>query len=203
MTKIYAVQHLDSELGDWSALEYATIARECNDAGARFMLCSVSPRLQLPSNLESAPGLQVERRGVETLFADRKERVCLLDPAAEQELSPEDEDLYDVFVFGGILGDDPPRGRQPSFIKGFQGRRLGPIQMTTDTAARAARMVIQERRPLDSLPYIDYPEIRVDEHESVQMPFRYIKDEAGKMIMPPGMVDLIKKDSEKGFGELL
>ena len=29
--------------------------------------------------------------------------------------------------------------------KGFTGRRLGPIQMTTDTAVRVARTVIQQK----------------------------------------------------------
>jgi len=60
-------------------------------------------------------------------------------------------------------GDDPPRGKQKaSFInyleksnlteadrtkelrvKGFEGRRLGPVQMTTDTAVRVTRMVAE------------------------------------------------------------
>ena len=29
--------------------------------------------------------------------------------------------------------------------KGYEGRRLGPLQMTTDTAARVTRMVIEEQ----------------------------------------------------------
>ena len=34
-------------------------------------------------------------------------------------------------------GDDPPRDRTSELRKkGFQGRRLGPKQMTTDTAVR-------------------------------------------------------------------
>jgi ribosome biogenesis SPOUT family RNA methylase Rps3 len=33
-----------------------------------------------------------------------KEKVCLLDPAAKEELSPKDAEKFDVFLFGGILG---------------------------------------------------------------------------------------------------
>ena len=110
MTKTYVVHHLDPELEQWSALEYATIAHECSNANARFMLCSVHPRLQLPENVKNAPGLQVEQSGAEVLFKDCIQRVCLLDPAAATELSAEDGERFDVFVFGGILGDDPPRG---------------------------------------------------------------------------------------------
>lgn len=29
--------------------------------------------------------------------------------------------------------------------KGFEGRRLGPVQMTTDTAVRVTRMVVQDK----------------------------------------------------------
>lgn len=32
--------------------------------------------------------------------------------------------------------------------KGFEGRRLGPVQMTTDTAVRVTRMVIQNKSEL-------------------------------------------------------
>lgn len=78
--------------------------------------------------------------------------------------------------------------------------------------------------PLNDVPYVDEPELRIDEHESTVMPFRYVKDADGKPIMPQvsyhrrsnifvvdnlthrvlkGMMELIKKDSEKGFGDLL
>lgn len=63
--------------------------------------------------------------------------------------------------------------------------------------------------PLDQIPYIDSPEIYFSKHESVNMPYRYIaitktittKDGQEKTIkkplMPPGMLELIKKDSER------
>lgn len=81
--------------------------------------------------------------------------------------------------------------------KGFLGRRLGPRQMTTDTAVRVTREVVEHRGnvnahrlrltaivPLASIPYIDNPEIRVNEHESTEMPFRYMTNADGNPIMP-------------------
>jgi ribosome biogenesis SPOUT family RNA methylase Rps3 len=88
--------------------------------------------------------------------------------------------------------------------KGFEGRRLGPKQMTTDTAVRVTRMVVQEKGmtsalrssfglslcadsiavPLDQIPYLDFPELKFNEHESTQMPFRYVRGENGTPIMP-------------------
>ena len=101
--KTYVVEHLDPECGAWSMLEYVTIAKESIDAGAEFRLSSAPHGLSLP-DVPSAVKPKVEHRGVEELYADRKERVCLLDPAAKEELSPLDAERFDIFVFGGILG---------------------------------------------------------------------------------------------------
>lgn len=130
----FVVEHLDPELGPWSSLEYGCIARESHATGARFLLSSVPPSLKLPQELAATQGLEINQRSVEEIFADRKDKVCLLDPAAQVELSPADGDQFEVFLFGGILGrfcfsssriyypflwkeancmkpgDDPPRG---------------------------------------------------------------------------------------------
>ena len=102
--KTFVVEHLDPELEAWSSLEYATIAAESRASGARFLLSSVPASLKLPAKLQQAQGLNVETRGIEDIYADSKDRVCLLDPAASQDLSPEDGETFDVFLFGGILG---------------------------------------------------------------------------------------------------
>lgn len=104
-TLTFVVEHLDPELGPWSSLEYACIARESQAAAARFLLSSVPPSLQMPSDLADTPGLEVEHRGVEEIFAHQKSQVCLLDPGAQTELSPADRDRFKVFLFGGILGE--------------------------------------------------------------------------------------------------
>ncbi|CAP92869.1 hypothetical protein E8E15_002702 [Penicillium rubens] len=196
----FVVEHLDPELGPWSTLEYACIARESHDRGARFLLSSVPAELQMPADLAATKGLEVEQRSVEEIFADRKDKVCLLDPSAQTELSPEDGDNFEVFLFGGILGDDPPRDRTSELRKkGYVGRRLGPKQMTTDTAVRVTRLVVHEKTPLEDIQYVDYPELLINEHERTEMPFRYVKGANEQPIMPDGMVDLIKKDADKSI----
>lgn len=153
--KTYIVEHLDDELGPWSELEYLNIAQESHAAGSNFCLSSVPSTLKLPQSLRDVPDFTSDERSVEDVYAATKDRVCLLDPAATRELAPEDGESFDVFLFGGILGksshlagkeigslivilgDDPPRDRTSELRKkGFQGRRLGPTQMTTDTAVR-------------------------------------------------------------------
>jgi hypothetical protein len=84
--------------------------------------------------------------------------------------------------------------------KGFEGRRLGPKQMTTDTAVRVTRLIVhnkseQFRRegkawltccivPLEQIAYVDYPELKINKNESTEMPFRYVKGKSGEPIMP-------------------
>lgn len=196
------VEHLDPELGPWSALEYTTIAKESEAAGCDFILSSVPQSLLISSELQNI-GANAKAESVEDYFADRKNRICLLDPQAKDELSPADVKTFDVFLFGGILGDDPPRDRTGELRKkGFTGRRLGPKQMTTDTAVRVTRMVVLEQKELDAIPYVDFPELKLSDHESTEMPFRYVIDDKKKPIMPDGMLELIKADADKSFDQL-
>jgi len=202
--KAYIVEHLDEELEEWSSLEYKAIAEESHASGSDFWLTSVPQTLKLPEPLASTKGLQVHHQSVEEICSDRKDKVCLLDPSASEDLTPEDGDRFEVFLFGGILGADPPLDRTAILRnKGFEGRRLGKPQMTTDTAVRVTRTVVQDRVPLQEIPYVDWPEIKINKHESTEMPFRYVKDSGGQPIMPKGMVDLIKNDAERGFGDVL
>ncbi|KZT26060.1 DUF431-domain-containing protein [Neolentinus lepideus HHB14362 ss-1] len=127
------------------------------------------------------------------------ERVCLLDPKAMKEISPADASEFDCFLFGGILGDDPPRDRTSELrILGFPSRHLGPVQMTTDTALGVTKKVVEDGIRLSAIPYIDFPTIRFSAKESVEMPFRYISQD-GLPLLPPGMKDLLRRDLDRGF----
>jgi ribosome biogenesis SPOUT family RNA methylase Rps3 len=139
----FIVEHMDPELEKWQILEYSTIAKECADSKSQFILSGLPKAVPELSSVEQSP------QSVDDLVSSAnipKERVCLLDPRGESDLAPEDGDKFDVFVFGGILGDDPPRDRTAELrVKGFGGRRLGKEQLTTDTAARVTRIVVQEK----------------------------------------------------------
>jgi ribosome biogenesis SPOUT family RNA methylase Rps3 len=58
------------------------------------------------------------------------------------------------------------------------------VQMTTDTAVRVTRMIVQGQKALEQIEWVDFPELKIDEHESTEMPFRYVKGEDGKAVMP-------------------
>lgn len=126
ISKTYVVEHLDPELGDWSRLEYSAIARETAEGGSVFCLSSLPTGFEIPDELRQAGQHRFvpTARSIEQLVQPQprpepqdqdlpvldKNRVCLLDPKADADLAPGDAELFDAFLFGGILGDDPPRG---------------------------------------------------------------------------------------------
>lgn len=38
--------------------------------------------------------------------------------------------------------------------------------------------------PVDQIAYIDHPDLKINQNESTQMPFRYVKGDDGQPIMP-------------------
>ncbi|CAH7682306.1 SAM-dependent RNA methyltransferase [Phakopsora pachyrhizi] len=127
-------------------------------------------------------------------------RVCLLDPKSEVLLEPKDSEEFDLFLFGGILGDDPPRDRTSQLrVMGFPTRNLGSVQMTTDTAVLVTKLVVERSIRFEDLRWLDRPELVFGKKESVEMPFRYLADPLNQPVMPTGMRDLIRKDLDRSF----
>jgi len=96
-------------MGEWSQLEYATISTECSKTGGKLYLTSLSSLLlgNLPARLHDhiASGRLIATSAeVSQLLEIKGQRLCLLDPAAEMDLKPEDGEIFDAYVFGGILG---------------------------------------------------------------------------------------------------
>lgn len=120
------VEHLDPELEDWQALEYKSIAGESRSEGWDFILSGLSSASETQQQV-GLPATNLTEDNVENLYSSesKRQRVCLLDPKAEQDLNPEDGKHFDVFLFGGILGDDPPRGQASSI-----GRETTNSQLT-------------------------------------------------------------------------
>lgn len=133
--KVYIVEHLDPELGPWSELEYVAIAQESQDAGSSFTLSSLPDGFKVPASLEAIPTFKATQNSVEDIYAANKNTVCLLDPAADKDLSPEDAQEFGNFLFGGILGDDPPRGKP--FLSLRRKQQTWPIVRHTLLTSKA------------------------------------------------------------------
>ncbi|KAF9001204.1 SAM-dependent RNA methyltransferase [Cyathus striatus] len=218
MKYTYVIEHMEEDeetpkaIPPWVELEYAHMRMLAGpNAHVQFTSLSKSSCNFLDSSFAStktATDIPLAKAtshkyGIIDLLADSDitlDKVCLLDPKAEKGLAPEDGDgRFHWFLFGGILGDDPPRDRTSELrVLGFPTRHLGPIQMTTDTALGVTKLVVDDKVPLDKITYIDHPTIRFNSKESVEMPFRYIA-KGTEPILPPGMRELLHEDLNKSF----
>lgn len=196
----YIIEHMEKGFSEWVILEYAQILR---DVGFENLILTSLPQGttqdDIPDKLTQL-GLQWSTKDVTHFIpaSTPRSRLCLLDPKAEKDLEPSDKQAFDYFIFGGILGSHPPKDRTGVLREKLKcpGRRLGELQMSTDTAVRATKHILDGTR-MENLKCIDYPEIRFNKHEATEMPFRYILDGNGRPILPEGMLDLIKKDTER------
>lgn len=202
----YIIEHMEEGFSEWVILEYSQIIR---DIGKENLVLTSLPAgttaKDIPQRLLDL-GLQwTTKECVEIDNGIDYSRVCLLDPAAEIDLCPEDKSKFDYFVFGGILGSHPRIDRTGVLRKkyGFAGRRLGKLQMTTDTAIRTTRLIVEHQTKFADIKFLDYPEIRFNKYEATEMPFRYITDSEGKPILPEGMLEHIKNDAEQSIDDLL
>ena len=209
----YIIEHMEQGFSEWVTLEYAQIIR---DIGAENLIISSLPvgtkESDIPEKLW-AMGLQWTTANLDKineafpeLPALKSQRVCLLDPRAKTDLVPADAQQYDYFVFGGILGDHPPRDRTRELMEQYPdllvGKRLGDKQMTTDTAIRTTQIIIEKQTKFEDIKFIDYPEFRFNKNEATEMPFRYVLNSEGKPVLPEGMLELIKRDSEQSLDDL-
>ena len=159
-----ADENTPESLPPWVMLEYSHILertyRQDRENRVYFSNLSSKSATILSNQLSGSSGLPASSHratadplseSVEALIASGqlppKPRICLLDPKAEKAISPEDAEEFDAFLFGGILGDDPPRDRTKELRKlGFPGRHLDKVQMTTDTAVYVTSLVVDDGR---------------------------------------------------------
>ncbi|CAK9440593.1 uncharacterized protein LODBEIA_P46340 [Lodderomyces beijingensis] len=203
---------MEEGFSEWVILEYSQIIR---DVGPENLVLTSLPPQTAPSDIPQRLvdlGLQwTTRECVDVIKSENggkvdTSQVCLLDPAASVDLVPSDKSRFSYFVFGGILGQHPRVDRTGVLREkyGFVGRRLGSLQMTTDTAIRTTQRIIENGAAFEEIEFLDYPEIRYNKYESTEMPFRYIVDaESGEPILPEGMLELIKHDADQSIDDLL
>ncbi|PWY98420.1 hypothetical protein BCV70DRAFT_212786 [Testicularia cyperi] len=230
-------RHMLQLVGPGSVVHFTSLSKASLESLRQSLSSTASSQDKPQSDFE------LHTASITTLMEQRnvsKSRVCLLDPkspyavsitdAGNFSSSSKDSDAHGpfaFFLFGGILGDDPPRDRTSSLRQlGFPSRHLGGIQMTTDTALGVTKRCVEDGFRLDLqdtqeqenkwgdvsnsekvLGWVDHPELNFGKGESVEMPFRYLVDEARtaaaggakQPLMPTGMRELIQKDLGRSF----
>ncbi|MDT7886040.1 MAG: hypothetical protein RQ968_01535 [Thermoproteota archaeon] len=106
---------------------------------------------------------------------DLHDKIIILDPLADLTLTPEEASNH-MLVIGGILGDDPPRGRTFKYITSklpnCKARNLGKKQFSIDGAIYIAKL-INEGKKLEEIPIMENLVIKVDEFHEIILPYVY------------------------------
>lgn len=170
MSMLIVIEHLEPILSRWLVIEYQHAAQLVGDKLLITNICNEED-IEILSRIT-----KTTCRSAAELF----ERAIVLDPSADTLLSPNDIELTNVFIIGGILGDHPPRGRTKELLtkrlKNPIARSLGDGQYSIDGAVYVTYKVIVEGKQLNDIPYIDGIKISmrkgIYEHE-IMLPFRY------------------------------
>ncbi len=122
----------------------------------------------------------------------------ILDAEANATLKPADAKKFTHIIFGGILGDYPPRGRTRDLrikMQGVEARNMGKEQMSTDTAVLVAHTILSGM-PLHKIRFTHHVDIDIRKGESVTLPYMYVLKD-GKPVLAPGLVEMLRR--QKGF----
>ena len=192
MKPIFIIEHLEPKLWPWCIIEYKSISKLVGKDNLWFTNINKRDKQKLSNYgkvyTESIKNLDIE-------FS----KACILDPDAPKTLEPQDAKSFQYFIFGGILGDDPPRKRTApeltSFIPQAHKRNIGKEQFSTDNAVYVANEIINGKS-LKEIPFQDTIEIPINKVESTILPYRYplIK---GKPRISQELITYLK--NKKGF----
>lgn len=196
----YIIEHLDGKVYNWSLLEYTHCSKIVGKNNLIFTNVKGKKAQEKLADLgETHMESVTDDEFLEYLETSLTlNRVCILDPLAEKELSPEDASNFDFLIFGGILGNYPPDKRTKTKISNkleCEKRNLGNVQMSTNTAVYAAHTIINGKRFSD-LKFVDELIIPMEDGLDVELPFRYII-ENGKPVLAPDFLEFLK--NRKGF----
>lgn len=182
----FIIEHMEQEMHDWCTIEYRHISQIVGNENLIFT--------NVKKGAEKIAGLgEIHKDSVSEMDLIR---VCILDPNAQKKLIPGEK--FDNFVFGGILGDNPPKARTKEIVLKTQKaeqRHLGHKQMSTDTAVLVTKMILSGKK-LEEINFKDGIEIDIALGESILLPYRYVVKNR-KPVLAPGLIEMLKK--QKGF----
>lgn len=167
MKQAYIIEHLEPKLGKWSLIEYAHISKIVGSSNLWFTNIK---------NKKDAEKLKKIGKVFEESVANLNlKNSCILDPEASKLLEPKEARNFQFFIFGGILGDYPPRKRTKKeltkFLKG-EARNIGHKQLATDNAIYTVNQIAKGKK-LQELKFHDKLEIKFNKILSLELPYRY------------------------------
>ncbi len=164
---IYIIEHLEPELWPWCIIEYENMAKLVGKKRMWF------------TNIQKKDVSKLEKFGkvfTESVKTMDLQDTCVLDPESKILLTPKDSQEFQYFIFGGILGDHPPKKRTEleltKFIKDTKTRNIGKEQFSTDSAVYVTDQILSGKN-FSELKFQDVVDIKLNDVETVTLPFRY------------------------------
>jgi len=186
---VYIIEHLEPRVWNWCLIEYRHISKLVGKNNLWFTNIKRKNK-----NLEKIG--KVIKKSVQELDLDN---ACILDPEAKETLTPGEAKKFKYYIFGGILGDFPPRKRTEAELTQFMPktakRNIGKEQFPTDNAVCVVKEIVSGKK-LSDLKFQDNLDIEINEIESVTLPFRYLLVK-GKPLVCPEIVSHMKH--KRGF----
>ena len=184
----YVIEHLEPKLYKWCLLEYEHISGIVGKNN--LIITNVKSKSKLRN-------IALSRNIFKKSFASLGlKNACIMSPDARKTLKCKDSKKFGYLVFGGILGDNPPKKRTSKYFDGlkYEKRNLGARQMSTDTAVYVAKNIVNGKR-LKDFKFADSIDIQLDSFMSVTLPFRYVIVK-NKILLPKGLVEYLNKINE-------
>jgi ribosome biogenesis SPOUT family RNA methylase Rps3 len=179
----FIIEHLEDEVWDWCVLEYRHMS---SIVGKENIIFTNVPKKEV-HKLEALGTVHTE--SVRSLKLDLK-KCCLMEMIADKELTTKDKSKFDYFIFGGILGDNPPQGRTKVLHNLCEMRNLGKEQMSTDTAVLVTHMILNGKK-LGEIEFKDEITIETNDGEEVILPYRYVVQN-NKPVLPRGLFEMLR-----------
>ncbi len=184
----YIIEHLESKLYKWCEIEYEHISKIIGKENLIFT------NIKTPAQRKKLAQLGTVYK--ESIAMLNFPKMCVLDPFAEKELVPEDKAQFDYCVFGGILGDHPMQARTKKELVTRMNnpitRHIGKEQFPTDNAVYVVKQILENKKRLNELKFIDEIDIELRDGESIQFPFRYVSIN-GKPLVSEKLIEYLKK----------
>lgn len=167
MKQIYIIEHLEPKLWPWCLIEYKHISKIAGKNNLWF------------TSIKKQDIKKLKKYGkifTKSVKDFKIKNLCILDPDANKTLIPKDTKQFKYFIFGGILGDHPPRKRTKSelsaFFKNIEKRNIGKDQLSTDNAVYVVKQICNGKE-LKDIKFQNEVEIIINDIESTILPFKY------------------------------
>ncbi|MEM4247134.1 MAG: SAM-dependent methyltransferase [Candidatus Woesearchaeota archaeon] len=185
---VFIIEHMEPRVWKWCYLEYKHASAIVGKENLWFTNVKTgSARLKKLGKVFSKSVSEI-----------KLENPVILDAEANKTLTPKEAKKFSHIIFGGILGDYPPRGRTRDLrikMQSVEARNLGKEQMSTDTAVLVAHTILSGM-PLSRIMFTHHVDIDIRKGESVTLPYKYVL-KGGKPVLAPGLVEMLRR--QKGF----